>query len=159
MSFPDKFQPVQVWSRLAVIQLRGAVRRWWESIGQDLNLIHWRDFRRSITEHFVVPFIYREKMVDSMYAQGCLFFTRAGVLHEIRALVYFPQPYLDYDHLCSEVIYAEMHLRVEMVDTLPTRGLENAEDASSHVEAPVPAPHQSEAVGDEDTRIDPEEED
>ena len=35
-----------------------------------------------------------------------------------------------------------------MVDTSPTRGLENAEDASSHVEATTL--HQLEAVGDDD---------
>ncbi|GMN65280.1 hypothetical protein TIFTF001_034350 [Ficus carica] len=40
----------EAWSRLAVIQLRGAVRRWWESIG----------------------------MADSTYAQGRCFFTRAA---------------------------------------------------------------------------------
>ncbi|GMN56220.1 hypothetical protein TIFTF001_025339 [Ficus carica] len=50
-----------------------------------------------------------------------------------------------------------MHLRAERVDTPPTRGLENAEDASSHVEGPTS--HQPEAVGDDDAHIDPEEED
>ncbi|GMN54136.1 hypothetical protein TIFTF001_023270 [Ficus carica] len=80
-----------------------------------------------------------------------------GVPHEIRALVYFSRPYPDYDHLCSEVIYTKMHLRAERVYTPPTRGLKNAEDASSHVEAPTP--QQPEAVGDDDARTDPEEED
>ncbi|GMN22658.1 hypothetical protein TIFTF001_045687 [Ficus carica] len=80
-----------------------------------------------------------------------------GVPHEIRALVYFPRPYPDYDHLCLEVIYAEMHLSAERVDTPPTREFENVEDASSHVEAS--APHQPEAVGDNDARIGSEEED
>lgn len=36
---------------------------------------------------------------------------------EIRALIYFPQPYLDYDHLCLEIIYDEIHMRMERVDT------------------------------------------
>ncbi|GMN66043.1 hypothetical protein TIFTF001_035110 [Ficus carica] len=185
------------WSRLTVIQLRGAARRWWESIGQDLNLVRWRDFRRNITEYFVGPFLYKERMIDLTYAQGRRFFTQAvrwapvhgesmqeykrrfeedllvecpyelrqedacelfwqGVPHEIRALVYFPRSYPDYDHLYSEVIYAKMHLRAERVDT-PPRGLDDAEDASSHVEAP--APHQPEAVGDDDARNGSEEED
>ncbi|GMN32571.1 hypothetical protein TIFTF001_048186 [Ficus carica] len=188
----------RAWSRLAVIQLRGAARHWWESIGQDLNLIHWRDFRRNITEYFVGPFLYRERRAELIYAQGRRFFTRAagwapvhgesmqeykrrfeedllvecpyelrqedacelfwkGVPHEIRALVYFPRPYPDYDHLCSEVIYAEMHLKADRVNTPPTRELENVEDASSHVEAS--APHQPEAVGDDDAYIGSEEED
>ncbi|GMN57119.1 hypothetical protein TIFTF001_026225 [Ficus carica] len=159
------------WSRLAVIQLSGPARRWWESIGQDLNLVHWRDFRRYITEYFVGPFLYRERMADLTYAQGRRFFTRAvrwapvhgesmqeykrqfkedllvecpyelhqedacelfwqGVPHEIRTLVYFSRSYLDYDHLCSEVSYAEKHLRGERVNTPPTRKLENVEDAT-----------------------------
>ncbi|GMN68298.1 hypothetical protein TIFTF001_037355 [Ficus carica] len=188
----------EAWSRLAVIQLRSATRRWWESIGQDLNLVYWRGFRRNIMEHFVGPFLYRKTMVDSTYAQGRCFFTQAvgwaprqgesmqeyrhrfeedflaecpyklrqedacelfwqGVPHKIRALVYFPRPYPDYDHLCLEVIYAKMYMRAERVDTPPIGGLEDAEDASSHVEVPVP--HQPKAVGDDDTRIDPEEED
>ena len=66
------------WSRLAVIQLRGAARHWWESIGQDLNLIHWRDFRRNITEYFVGPFLYRERRAELTYTQGRRFFTRAA---------------------------------------------------------------------------------
>ena len=48
-----------------------------------------------------------------------------------------------------------MHLRVERVDTPPTRELENVEDDSSHVEAL--APHQPEAVGDDDACIGSEE--
>ncbi|GMN73666.1 hypothetical protein TIFTF001_052218 [Ficus carica] len=159
------------WSRLAVIQLRGAARR---------------------------PFLYRERRANLTYAQGRRFFTRAarwalvhgesmqeykcrfeedllvecpyelrqedayqlfwqGVPHEIRALIYFPRPYADYDHLCSEVIYAEMHLRAERVVTPPSRELENGEDASSHVEAPAPC--QPEAVGDDDAHIGSDEED
>ena len=50
-----------------------------------------------------------------------------------------------------------MHLRAERVDTLPTRGVENVEDASGHTEAP--APHQPEAAGEDDARIGSEEED
>ena len=50
-----------------------------------------------------------------------------------------------------------MHLRAERIDTPLIRGLENVEDASSHVEAL--ALHQLEVVGDDDARIDPEEED
>ncbi|GMN47761.1 hypothetical protein TIFTF001_016939 [Ficus carica] len=164
------------WLRLAVIQLRGAARRWWESVGQDLNL----------------------RMADLTYAQGCRFFTRAarwapvcdesmqeykcrfeedllvkcpyelrqedacelfwqGVPHEIRTLVYFPRLYPDYDHLCSEVIYVEMHLRGERVNTPQTRELENVEDASNHVEAS--ALYQPEAVGDDDARVGSEKED
>ncbi|GMN51393.1 hypothetical protein TIFTF001_020539 [Ficus carica] len=151
------------WSRLAVIQLRGAARHWWESSGQDLNLIHWSDFRRNIMEYFVGPFLYRERRAELTYTQGRRFFTRAAawapihVPHEIRALVYFPRPYPDYDHLCSEVIYAEMHLKAERVNTPPTREFENVEDVSSHVEAS--APHQPGAVGDDDAHIDSEEED
>ncbi|GMN36083.1 hypothetical protein TIFTF001_042368 [Ficus carica] len=176
------------------------IERWWESIGQDLNLIHWRDFHRNITEYFVGPFLYQERRVDFTYAQGRRFFTWVwvtgwasihgksmheykrrfeedlliecpyelrqgdacelfwqGVPHEIQALVYFPRPYPDYDHLCSEVIYAEMHLRAEMVDTPPTRELENVDDASSHVK--TPAPHQTEVVRDDDARIGSEVED
>ena len=30
----------EAWSRVVIIQLRGAARHWWESIGQDLNLVH-----------------------------------------------------------------------------------------------------------------------
>ncbi|GMN22499.1 hypothetical protein TIFTF001_045662 [Ficus carica] len=56
-----------------------------------------------------------------------------------------------------EVIYAEMHLKADRVNTPPTRELENVEDASSHVEASVP--HQPEAVGDDDAHIGSEEED
>ncbi|GMN64852.1 hypothetical protein TIFTF001_033926 [Ficus carica] len=112
-----------------------------------------QDYKHRFKEDLLAEYPYKLCQEDA-----CELFWQ-GVLHEIRALVYFPQPYLDYNHLCSEVIYAEMHLRAEMVNTPPTRGLENAKDASSHVEAPVPAPHQLEAVGDEDTRIDPEEED
>ncbi|GMN58082.1 hypothetical protein TIFTF001_027177 [Ficus carica] len=100
------------WSSLAVIQLRGAARRWWESIGQDLNLVRWRDFRRNITEYFIGLFLYRKRMADLTYAPGRRFFTRT-------------------------VIYAEMHPRAKRVDTPPTRRLENAEDASSHVEVPA----------------------
>ncbi|GMN33346.1 hypothetical protein TIFTF001_046696 [Ficus carica] len=118
----------------------GAARRWWESIGQDLNLIHWRDFRRNITEYFVGPFLYRERRADLTYAEGRRFFTRAARWAPVH-----------------EVIYAEMHLRAEMVDTPPSRELENGEDASSHVEAS--APRQPEAVGDDDAHIGSDEED
>ncbi|GMN25452.1 hypothetical protein TIFTF001_045950 [Ficus carica] len=69
---------LRAWSRLAVIQLRGATRRWWESIGQDLNLVRWRDFRCNITEYFVGHFLYRGRMVDLTYAQGRRFFARAA---------------------------------------------------------------------------------
>ncbi|GMN19362.1 hypothetical protein TIFTF001_042866 [Ficus carica] len=85
-------------------------------------------------------FLYRGRMVDLTYAQGRRFFARAARWAPVH-----------------EVIYAEMHLRVERVDTPPIRGLENAEDASSHVEAP--APQQPEAVGDDDARTDPKKED
>ncbi|GMN40354.1 hypothetical protein TIFTF001_009569 [Ficus carica] len=145
------------WSRLAVIQLKGAARRWWESIGQDLNLVRWMDFCRNITEYFVGHFLYRERMADLTYAQGRRFFTRAAIWAHVHGeSMEFPT-YPDYDYLSSEVIYAEMHLRAERVYTPSTRELENVEDASSHVKAP--APHQPEVVGDDDARIDPEEED
>ena len=42
-----------------------------------------------------------------------------------------------------------MYLRVERVDTPPIEELEDAEEASSHVEAPTL--HQPKAVGDDDT--------
>ena len=50
-----------------------------------------------------------------------------------------------------------MHLRAERVDPPLTKELDNVEDASSHAEAP--APHQPEAVGNDDAHIGSEEED
>ncbi|GMN57828.1 hypothetical protein TIFTF001_026938 [Ficus carica] len=97
------------------------IEHWWESIGQDLNLVRWRDFRRNITEYVVGHFLYRERMADLTYAQGRRFFARAARWAPVH-----------------EVIYAEMNLRAERVDTPPKRELENVEDASSHVEAPAP---------------------
>lgn len=56
--------------RLAVIQIKGATRYWWESSEQDLNLIRWRDFCSNIMVHFAGPFFYKERTTDLMYAQG-----------------------------------------------------------------------------------------
>ncbi|GMN63047.1 hypothetical protein TIFTF001_032125 [Ficus carica] len=134
----------KAWARQVVIQLRGAAWRWWESIGRDLNIICWRDFRRNIMEHFAYPFLYRERMAN-------LICTRTSFLYLGGRMDIY------YDHLCSETIYVEMHLRAEMVDTPLARGLEDIEDTSSHVEVPVP--HQPEVIGDNDARIGPKEED
>ncbi|GMN22041.1 hypothetical protein TIFTF001_040162 [Ficus carica] len=134
----------------------GAARRWtlflhsaagWAPV-QDESM---QEYKRRFEEDLLAECPY-ELCQENTYK---LFWH--GVPYEIRAFFYFHRPYPDYDHLCSEVIYAEMHLRAEMVDIPPTGGLEDAEDASSHVEAP--APHQPEAVGDDDVRIDPKEED
>ncbi|GMN65999.1 hypothetical protein TIFTF001_035065 [Ficus carica] len=140
----------ETWSRLAVIQLRGAAKRWWESIGwAPVQGESMQEYKHRFEEDLLVdcPYELRQEDAYELFWQG--------VPHEIRALIYFPRPYPDCDHLCSEVIYVEMHLKAERVDTPPTRGLENAEDASSLVEAP--APHRPEAMGDDDARIDTEE--
>lgn len=51
---------------------------------------------------------------------ACELFWR-GIPHVMRALVYFPWPDPDYDNLCLEVNYVEMHLRAAMVDIPLTR--------------------------------------
>ncbi|GMN56964.1 hypothetical protein TIFTF001_026073 [Ficus carica] len=55
------------------------------------------------------------------------------------------------------VIYIDMHLRAERVDTPPTVSFEDAEDANNHVEAPTL--HQPEAIGGDDAHLDSEEDD
>ncbi|GMN35313.1 hypothetical protein TIFTF001_042211 [Ficus carica] len=119
-------------------------------------------------------FLYKERMVDLTYAQERRFFTQAvgwahvqdesmqEYKHQFEEDLLAECPY----KLCQEdacelfwqgVIYAEMQMRAERVETPPTGGLEDAENTSSHVEAP--ALHQPEAVGDEDGYTNPEEED
>ncbi|GMN24946.1 hypothetical protein TIFTF001_047692 [Ficus carica] len=155
------------WSRLVVIQLKGPFlyreRRAELTYAQGRRFftraagwapVHgesMQEYKRRFEEDLLVECPYELRQEDA-----CELFWK-GVPHEIRALVYFPRPYPDYDHLCSEVIYAEMHLKADRVNTPPTRELENVEDASSHIEAS--APHQPEAVGDDDAHIGSEEED
>ncbi|GMN64613.1 hypothetical protein TIFTF001_033697 [Ficus carica] len=97
-------------------------------------------------------------MAESMYTQGRRFFTRVArwALVQVESM-------REYKHRFEEDLLAEHLYELPQedasgrVDTPPIGGLEDAEDASSHVVAP--APHQSEAVGDDDAHIDPEEED